>query len=241
MSDFDKRCANKKPFAHPTQARAACFVAGTLVHTQQGLVPIEKLKVGDYVLSKPESGEGEQSYQRVTETFVHEEQEILLIDIDGYSVQDHEAAIKTGALVDDSADFPLIVTANHPFWVVGKGWVEALRLKPGVDVIVIADGSHHGVGNKHRVVRTLNKDTGWLIRGTFCPIVFTENVSRIIDLSNNAISSSYEIEDRVENEGVEWWDECEQDRMRRTVYNITVENTHTYYVGELGVWVHNKI
>ena len=33
------------------------FVAGTLVHTDKGLVPIEQIKVGDMVLSKPEIGE----------------------------------------------------------------------------------------------------------------------------------------------------------------------------------------
>ena len=173
----------------------------------------------------------------VAGTLVHEGQEVLCLDLDGYTVQDSKDARKAGTLVDDSADFPLIVTANYPFWVVGKGWIEALRLRPGVDVVEFADGSHHGVGNKHRVVRTLNKDIGFLIRGTFCPIVFTENVSRTVDLSNNTIVSSFEIEDRVENEGVEWWEEYEQDRMRRRVYNIEVENTHTYYVGELGVLV----
>ena len=30
------------------------FVAGTLVHTDKGLVPIQNLKVGDLVLSKNE-------------------------------------------------------------------------------------------------------------------------------------------------------------------------------------------
>ncbi|MBL0231797.1 MAG: Hint domain-containing protein [Moraxellaceae bacterium] len=45
------------------------FVAGTLVHTDKGLVPIEQLKVGDMVLSKHESGEGEQAYKRVVKTF----------------------------------------------------------------------------------------------------------------------------------------------------------------------------
>lgn len=35
-----------------------CFVAGTLVSTDKGLVPIEKIKVGDLVSSKnPETGE----------------------------------------------------------------------------------------------------------------------------------------------------------------------------------------
>jgi hypothetical protein len=42
----------------------ACFAAGTLVHTKEGLVPIEQIKVGDWVLSKPEN-RGEQAYKRV--------------------------------------------------------------------------------------------------------------------------------------------------------------------------------
>ena len=132
------------------------------------------------------------------------------------------------------------MTPNHPFWVAGKGWVDAEKLMPAVDNLEFADESRHFVSNKSRIIRTLEKDIGWLIRGVFCPIVFTENVSRTVDLSNNAIASSYDRADRIENEGVEWWEECEQDRMRRTVYNIEVEHTHTYYVGELGVWVHNK-
>jgi hypothetical protein len=29
-------------------------------------------------------------------------------------------------------------------------------------------------------------------------------------------------------------------RARTSVYNIEVEDFHTYYVGELGLWVHNQ-
>lgn len=76
------------------------FVAGTLVHTQEGLKPIEQIKVGDYVLSKPdrggeiisaveaatttrlcsaESAEGKVSYKRVTRTFESESDELYYI------------------------------------------------------------------------------------------------------------------------------------------------------------------
>ena len=35
----------------PVEAKNGCFVAGTLVHTKDGLVQIEQIKVGDWVLS----------------------------------------------------------------------------------------------------------------------------------------------------------------------------------------------
>lgn len=47
------------------------FVAGTLIHTDKGLVPIQELKVGDMVLSRDEHNtDGELAYKRVLNTFV---------------------------------------------------------------------------------------------------------------------------------------------------------------------------
>ncbi|NUM42568.1 MAG: hypothetical protein HUU45_13160 [Leptospiraceae bacterium] len=48
-----------------------CFVAGTLVRTKTGFVEIEKIKVGDEVMSLNEKT-GEISSRRVTETFIHD-------------------------------------------------------------------------------------------------------------------------------------------------------------------------
>ena len=56
-----------------------CLVAGTLVHTQGGPVPIEKIRVGDLVLSQPEM-KGELVYRKVVNTFVHEDKELTLVD-----------------------------------------------------------------------------------------------------------------------------------------------------------------
>jgi hypothetical protein len=39
------------------------FVSGTLVHTDKGLVPIERLKIGDKVLSKAADGLGRSDLQ----------------------------------------------------------------------------------------------------------------------------------------------------------------------------------
>ena len=51
-------------------AQHACFIAGTLVHTDKGLVPINKIKVGDRVLSRDENNpDAENVYKRVVSTF----------------------------------------------------------------------------------------------------------------------------------------------------------------------------
>ncbi len=47
----------------------ACFAAGTMVHTDKGLMPIEQVRVGTRVLAQPELGGG-RDYRRVTNTTI---------------------------------------------------------------------------------------------------------------------------------------------------------------------------
>lgn len=61
------------------QNAVGCFVAGTLVHTRDGLRPIEQIQVGDYVLSKPEDGNGETAYKRVVNTFEFADKEAWFV------------------------------------------------------------------------------------------------------------------------------------------------------------------
>ena len=101
----------------------SCFVAGTLVHTKDGLKPIEQIKVGDYVLSKPDSGVGEQEYKRVTETFVRDGQDIWLVQY-----------IVSG----EKTSRALVVTGNHPIWKEHVGWTTVNNLKGGMAFAYIA-------------------------------------------------------------------------------------------------------
>ncbi|MBK6758953.1 MAG: hypothetical protein IPG70_15745 [Moraxellaceae bacterium] len=87
---------------------ASGFVAGTLVHTDKGLVPIEQLKVGDMVLSKHESGEGEQAYKSVSRAFKSIEK--TLISYINYCVIDEDS--KTSSVIERY----LFCTENHLFW-----------------------------------------------------------------------------------------------------------------------------
>ncbi|MFZ6745459.1 polymorphic toxin-type HINT domain-containing protein [Undibacterium sp. JH2W] len=151
----------------------ACFVAGTLVHTKEGLKPIEDICVGDWVLSYPENEdtpshirmEQEYFYKQVTKTFIYDDKPIV-----------HITYVQPGG---EKVASPLRVTPDHPFYVSKVGWVPCGELR---------FGSTLEAANFGNLLVTKVKQTGESAR----------------------------------------------------VYNIEVDEYHTYYVEKLGVWVHNK-
>jgi hypothetical protein len=149
-----------------------CFVEGTLVHTKDGLKPIEEIQVGDWVLTYPDSMDPphfdsldhERLYRQVTKTFVHEDQEFSTVQV--FDI--------TNSIVET-----LRVTANHPVWERSRGWTQVSDLRAG-----------NGLKNtdfRDLLVGTIQHGAG-----------------------------------------------------RARVYNLEVDWFHTYFVGELGIWVHNK-
>ncbi|EPG73839.1 intein C-terminal splicing domain protein [Leptospira fainei serovar Hurstbridge str. BUT 6] len=95
----------------------SCFVAGTLVRTQTGFKAIEQIRVGDYVLSHNENT-GKLSYEKVTETFIHD---VPLI---------HKITYANGTTVE--------TTWNHPFYVKGQGWTQVKDLSPSNRSVTLA-------------------------------------------------------------------------------------------------------
>ena len=57
-----------------------CFIKGTLVETEEGWTPIDELKVGDLVMSRPENGIGEAVPKRVVNTFRYEDKEVVMLN-----------------------------------------------------------------------------------------------------------------------------------------------------------------
>jgi hypothetical protein len=122
---YGSRTQYHGPMYHVT--RMSCFVAGTLVRTDVGLVPIETIQPGDRVLSQ-DVDSGELQYKVVTTTTQRPQAALLEI------------------VVGDSA---IQATQGHPFWVNGLGWRMAKRLNVG-DVVHTLDGprSVHEVNTK---------------------------------------------------------------------------------------------
>lgn len=218
------------------------FVAGTLVHTDQGLKPIEQIKVGDWVLSRPEDpAQGtENGYQRVTKTLRFEDKEVI-----NFCWAHH--------LAGGRSEFGnLFVTPNQPVWSYPHGWVSMGRMYDlnrripgtlprgpgGQDVwlgrdLVHFDGSP---GERYDVIDLFKTDR---------PELAFENeaedgwgLGSLVDFSNQSISF---LPDELPYDYEKWGDPVNETRERyaTTVYNIDVEDWHTYFVGELGVWIHN--
>ena len=100
-------------------AVSVCFVAGTIVKTAEGDVPIESMQVGDYVYAhNPETGETE--LKPVVNTFVNEATELVHVFADGEEI---------------------ICTNEHPFYSPVKGWIAACKLRAG-DILVSLNGEY---------------------------------------------------------------------------------------------------
>lgn len=98
--------------------KSFCFVAGTEVLTDRGLVPIEEIQVGDLVWAE-DPDTGEKTLKPVVQLFVSETHELVRLVID---------------------DEIILATLGHPFHVKGKGWVQAFDLEPG-DLVTQKDGN----------------------------------------------------------------------------------------------------
>jgi hypothetical protein len=103
----------------------ASFAAGTLVLTDNGLLPIERITVGQQVWSRNESSFADR-VQRVSDVFgrVAPSYRRLVTEADTFSVTD-----------------------EHPLWLQGKGWTEASKLVEG-DIIASEQGDTMVVANE---------------------------------------------------------------------------------------------
>ncbi|WP_044640089.1 polymorphic toxin-type HINT domain-containing protein [Risungbinella massiliensis] len=133
-----------------------CFTINTKVLTKDGQKKIQDLKIGDKVLAKDEKT-GKQAYKAVQWLFEKKVKEV-------YKLYIGKEVIET--------------TGEHPFWIQGKGWVQAKDLKSGDEV--------------------------------------EDDEGKILVIWN-----------------------IEREKKETTVYNISVEDFHTFYVTDLKVFTHN--
>jgi hypothetical protein len=94
---------------------STCFVAGTLVATVDGPKAIERVRAGDWVLSKSEAT-GDLVAEPVTASFVTPDSETVEVRIEG-EIE------------------PIVATPGHPFFTQDRGWVRARELHAGEPLV----------------------------------------------------------------------------------------------------------
>ena len=97
------------PVPWPIGIPPVCFVEGTLVAVPDGFTPIERLRVGDSVLAFDFGGRSV-ARDRVLRTHRTEVSSFLNVAMEGES---------------------LLVTSQHPFYLLGRGWTRAQNLSAG--------------------------------------------------------------------------------------------------------------
>lgn len=103
-----------------------CFVAGTLVSTLYGYVPIEQLRVGDTVLSYNEKLQ-KNEYSQVLQIMIHDTIELF------YTLHIEDEIITS--------------TGTHPFYIIRNGygdWIEVQDVNVN-DLVMFADGTLHKI------------------------------------------------------------------------------------------------
>ena len=96
-----------------------CFIAGTLVATKSGLVPIEDIQPGDLVWATDEET-AETALKEVVQIFRNETEEWVHVKVNGEEIT---------------------CTPMHPFYSPVKGWTSAVDLRAG-DILVMLNGEY---------------------------------------------------------------------------------------------------
>ena len=125
------------PFVPGWHVKAICFPAGTKVLTADGERPIETVGRGEEVLSF----DGGIVVRRVVRSMVSPACEVL-------TLHTHRGQIAS--------------TANHPFWVVGRGWVAASEVRLGDQILRAV---RTGVSSRSEADALLFDGLFWRIQG----------------------------------------------------------------------------
>lgn len=90
----------------------SCFARGTSVWTPAGEVPIERIKLGDRVLSQ-DTDTGELAFKPVLQVTTRQPSRMIKVDLGSETIT---------------------ATRGHPFWVNGQGWQMAKKLSVGANL-----------------------------------------------------------------------------------------------------------
>ncbi len=167
------------------------FVAGTLVHTERGLVPIQEIKVGDRVLSQSDE---QYTYQPVISTFksIEKQQLYLLRYIDNYIAPHEDDPFAQTMNLEGMfpSEIHTKVFTNQKIWInkdvnyeIHEGWQSIYELNGG-ECIQFKDKSIGAIISVDPLMQTHIDQVFYLhTDGDYVPM--------IVDMRNNELKTYY--------------------------------------------------
>lgn len=198
-----------------------CFMAGTLVHCEDGLKRIEDVKVGDKVLAYNEET-GEQDYKTVLHLFRNESK-----DWTGITVNDKE----------------IVSTPGHKYYLpLTKQWVSAKDLKIG-DTVLLSNGQQAKIQTTRSIhyetpqttynfevedFHTYYVETGVLVHNMDCgDTIYVDTVDDALDMAEKHLGPSQHYYKGNNNILV-----SDMDPRKVVRFDIDVNNLHVRKVGQ---------
>ena len=120
-----------------------CFKEGTLVATEDGLKPIEEIKVGDKVLAYDEAT-GEQAYKPVLQLFRNKTEEWceVFVEVNGKTEIITSTPGHKYYLPNNTENREIGLQQEHESYItLSEKWVSACKLKAG-DKVLLSDGKY---------------------------------------------------------------------------------------------------
>jgi hypothetical protein len=201
--------------------RTAGFSANTLVHTRDGVVPMQILRAGTPVLTQADDST-ERVYRPVLKVHTLENTVFSCIDF-WKTVEGWEQGERGGLVVSD----------DQQIWVRGHGWKDAGN-RWGHDVLERHDGGTCEWINRSPLYRSEVEGVAWVdgmvdsTRGS--------GLGRTIDLRDGKIRFMYEM---VPNGDC---DPADADwQFVQPAFALEVESHGSYFVGEWGVRVRSVL
>lgn len=192
------------------------FIAGTLIQTQSGLKPIEQIRAGDWVLSSA-NNKGPASYKQVMEAFMYPYLPVWFVGIARRS--------ETGTAEGPANTLWIALSGHQPVYVEDGAWLMAHDLRVGMKLTLI-DGEPANVIAINPVYATRDPDTAWI----------PATGRRLLNPGPGyRVSFSYRSL-RVEAAPRPPQKPRVFEKLKvRVVYNLRIQDNHTYFVGELGL------
>jgi len=202
------------------------FAAGTVVHVPSGVIAIESVRAGDLVLSR-DLVAGTTAFRRVARTYVLANEDLILVRFHQDGPDEDSMRIDTLAA---AADQPFFVKSTYGS--AGTGWRGARDYLDNGDRVPLANGSDACAICADQLHATdkpgiawcawawggaQNDGGGYRVDMRFHPPVVSDDESYNWGLDGGRIETKY----------------------RADVVCLEVEDSHSFFVGTMGAWVHD--